>query len=105
MRACRFTTLGESCKKTSHLLMCIMHAMLWHRAGLSLHMFILSPAGTGCTLFSYSTSMAGVTLLYRTRPQVFAERNWISILLLLLLLYIFECTRAAYKTSTRDCSP
>ena len=40
--------------------------------------FIVFFAGTGCALFSYSTAMAGVTLLYRTQPQVFAERNTIS---------------------------
>ena len=45
----------------------------------STHAHFIVFAGTGRTLFSYSSAMAGVTLLYRTRPQVFAERNCISI--------------------------
>ena len=27
------------------------------------------------------------------------------IIIIIIIIIIFECTRAAYKTSTRDCSP
>ena len=46
---------------------------------ISAHAHFIVLAGTGCALFSYSTSMAGMTLLYGTQPQVFAERNCIVI--------------------------
>ena len=36
---------------------------------ISAHVHFIVFAGTGCALFSYSTAMAGVTLLYGTRPQ------------------------------------
>ena len=48
--------------------MCFMHAMLRQRVGLSLHCYIYKGvhpiffAGTGFTLLSHSTAMAGVTL-------------------------------------------
>ena len=45
---------------------CYVMAQGWT---ISAHVHFIVLAGPGCTLFSYSTAMAGMKLLSRTQPQ------------------------------------